>query len=354
MRRGLKFCIIFSILLFTAGAYAQGSTRYAGAFLELSIGARAMAMGDAFVSVANDGSAFYWNPAGAAGLPRAEVSGMYASLFKGLVRHFQLGFTRPLYGAAAVSVNWVRLSVPDIPFYDSEWLDPQSAYGTYDQRVAQAGNDPYGFWAQYALTAEPQGFSNSNDDAIFITLAKQNKVDLDFGWQYFVIPITIPLGFNVKLIRQSLFENKGSAIGFDAGGMIQFGFDDLFNDSKLGKFSFGLAAKDLFNTKITWNTDSRHADQIKRSWDLGFSYLQPLPKISSQLLLAYAFQKKYETVHNFGLEYLYYNRLAIRFGLANETFTAGIGIHLSVFQIDYAFRSHDLGATHRINTAIQF
>lgn len=352
MRRTLNFGFIISILIFTAGVYAQGSSRYAGAFLELGIGARAMGMGDAFASVANDGSAFYWNPAGAAALPRTEVSGMYASLFKGLVRHFHAGFTRPLYGAAAVSINWVRLSVPDIPQYYSPLLDDPNS--SYDSRVAEAGDDPYGFWTRYALTAEPLGFSSNNDDALFVTLAKQNKVNLDFGWQYFVIPITIPLGFNVKLIRQSLFENKGSAIGFDAGGMIQFGFDDLFNDSRLGKFSFGLAVKDLFNTKITWNTDSRHADQIKRSWDLGVSYLQPLPKISSQLLLAYAFQEKYETIHNFGLEYLYYNRLAIRFGLADQRFTAGMGIRLSVFQIDYAFRSHDLGGTHRINTAIQF
>lgn len=341
-----------AILTFSISGYGQGDTRYAGAFLELGIGARAMGMGETFVSIANDGSAFYWNPAGASTMPRAEVSGMYASLFKGLVRHFHVGFTRPLYGAAAVSVNWIRLSVPDIPQYYSPLLgNPNSSY---DTRVAEAGDDPYGFWTQYALTAEPLGLSTSNDDALFITLAKLNKFDLDFGWQYFVIPITIPLGFNVKLIRQSLFENKGSAIGFDVGGMIQFGFDDLFNDSRLGKFSFGLAVKDIWNTKITWNTDSRHADQIKRSWDLGVSYLQPLSKISGQLLLAYQMQKKYETVHNFGLEYLYYSRLAIRFGLADGKFTGGMGIRLSVFQIDYAFRSHELGGTHRINTAIQF
>lgn len=345
------YVLVLAGLVLPANIYSQGETRYAGAFLELGIGARAMAMGEAFASVANDGSAFYWNPAGASILPRAEVSGMYASLFKGLVQHFYVGFTRPLYGAAAISVNWIRLSVPDIPQYYSPLLaNPNSSY---DTRVAEAGDDPYGFWTQYALTAEPQAFSNNNNDALFITLAKQNKFDLDFGWQYFVMPVTIPIGVNVKLLRQSLFENNGSGIGFDAGGMIQFGFDDLFDDSRLGKFSFGLAVKDIWNTKITWNTDSRHADKIKRSWHLGTSYLQPLPKISGQLLFAYAFQKKYETIHHFGLEYLYYNRLAIRFGLADGNFTAGIGLKVSLFKIDYAFRSHELGGTHRINTAIQ-
>lgn len=342
--------IVIPILLLSFAMQAQGG-RYAGAFLELGVGARGMAMGEAYVAVANDGSAFYWNPAGASTMIRSEVSGMYASLFKGLVRHFHVGFSRPLYGGAAVSINWIRLTVPDIPLYDSPLLsNPNSSY---DTRVAEAGDDPYGFWTQYALTAAPRSFSDNNEDALFFTLAKSLKFDLDFGWQYFVIPITIPVGFNVKLIRQSLFENKGSGIGFDAGGMIKFGIDDLLDDSRLGKFSFGVALKDIADTKITWNTNSRHADEIRRSWHLGFSYLQPLSKISGQLLLAYSFRTKYETIHNFGVEYLYYNRLAIRFGLSDQQFTAGVGLHLSLFQIDYAFRSHELGGTHRINTSIQ-
>jgi long-subunit fatty acid transport protein len=37
-----------------------------GQFLKIGIGARATAMGSAFVSVADDASAIYWNPAGVA------------------------------------------------------------------------------------------------------------------------------------------------------------------------------------------------------------------------------------------------------------------------------------------------
>ncbi len=347
-----KWCLFASFLLIIGmvPGNAQDGTRYAGAFLELGIGARGMAMGEAYVSIANDGSAFYWNPAGASSLVRTEVSGMYASLFKGLVKHSHVGFTRPLYGAGAISVNWVRLSVPDIPEYDSILLYDNTS--SYDTRVREAGETPLGVWNENALTDPALGFSDNNDDALFITLSKQNKVDLDFGWQYFVIPITIPVGFNVKLIRQSLLDNRGSALGFDFGTMFQFGIDDLLDDSRLGKISFGLAVKDLWNTKITWNTQSRHADEIKRSWHIGGSYLQPLPQIGGQLTLAYSVQKKYNSVNNLGLEYLYYNRLAVRFGLTKEKFTAGIGLKLSLFNIDYAFRSHELGGSHRINTSI--
>lgn len=342
--------MLFLWMLASSLLQAQG-TRYAGAFLELGIGARSMGMGEAFTAVADDGSAFYWNPAGASTMLRPEVSGMYASLFKGLVRHFHIGFTRPLYGAGAVSVNWVRLTVPDIPLYNSALLNDITS--SYDTRVAEAGESPFGDWNTNALTDAASGFSDSNDDALFITLSKQNKVDLDFGWQYFVMPITIPVGLNVKLIRQTLFENKGSALGFDFGTMLKFGLDDLLDDSRLGKITFGLAVKDLWNTKVTWNTDSRHGDQIKRSWHVGGSYLQPLPKIGGQLLLAYTLRKRYSSRDYLGLEYLYYNRLAVRFGLADSKFTAGIGLKVSLFHIDYAFRTHELGGSHRINTSIQ-
>ncbi|MGE5411889.1 MAG: hypothetical protein ACM3MI_13085, partial [Clostridiales bacterium] len=36
----------------------------AAQFLKIGIGGRASSMGDAFVAVANDASALYWNPAG--------------------------------------------------------------------------------------------------------------------------------------------------------------------------------------------------------------------------------------------------------------------------------------------------
>jgi hypothetical protein len=45
-----------------------------GTFLQIGVGARAVALGESFVAVANDPSAVYWNPAGLASLQRREVS----------------------------------------------------------------------------------------------------------------------------------------------------------------------------------------------------------------------------------------------------------------------------------------
>jgi len=356
MSNPLKYLIICCVAistLFQNRLLGQGGDN-AAAFLELGIGARAMAMGEAFVAVANDGTAFYWNPAGISTIPKAELAGMYASLFKSLERHFHVGFTRPLYGAGAISINWIRLTVPEVPFYDPGNIFDIS---TYEERIAESSVSG-GSWEELkrlgtVLTGDALDFSNFQNDAFIVTLAKLNKIDLDFGWQYFVLPITIPVGINVKFIRQSLFEKKSSGVGFDLGTMFNFGLDDLMDDSRLGKVSFGFAMKDLFNTKITWDTDSRHADRIKRSWNLGTSYFQPLTRLNSQLLVAFSLRGRFENTYHVGTEYIYNNRLAIRFGLNDGEFTAGVGMRISLFRFDYAYKGHELGGSHRVSTFIQ-
>lgn len=61
-------------------AAAQGSLggqragTSSGTFLRIGVGARAVALGESFVAVANDPSAIYWNPAGLASLQRREIS----------------------------------------------------------------------------------------------------------------------------------------------------------------------------------------------------------------------------------------------------------------------------------------
>ena len=45
----------------------------AASFLEIGSGAKSLSMGGAFVSVANDVSALYWNPAGIVNIDRPSV-----------------------------------------------------------------------------------------------------------------------------------------------------------------------------------------------------------------------------------------------------------------------------------------
>jgi len=79
---GVAFVAIFglglSVVAETASAANSSSNRNVP-YLRAGAGARALGMGGAFVGVANDATAAYWNPAGLtwAGIGRWEVTGMY-------------------------------------------------------------------------------------------------------------------------------------------------------------------------------------------------------------------------------------------------------------------------------------
>ncbi len=70
MRKYIVF-ILGLLLLINAQAIAQGVTKVgttAASFLGIDVGPRGTAMGSAYVSLANDATAMYWNPAGIAKL----------------------------------------------------------------------------------------------------------------------------------------------------------------------------------------------------------------------------------------------------------------------------------------------
>jgi long-subunit fatty acid transport protein len=72
--------LVLAVAAPTARAQAVGQQRIAtttGSFLKIGIGARAAGMGGAFVAVANDPSAIYWNPAGVASMVRREAAISY-------------------------------------------------------------------------------------------------------------------------------------------------------------------------------------------------------------------------------------------------------------------------------------
>src|SRR6266487_6212781 len=56
---------------------AEGTT--AANFLKLGVGARALAMGEAYSAVADDANALYWNPAGLTRIYHAEATFMHAA-----------------------------------------------------------------------------------------------------------------------------------------------------------------------------------------------------------------------------------------------------------------------------------
>jgi len=67
----LKKCLFLLTILITFGSTSNAQTviaKYAGEFMALGVGGRALGMGGAFVAVANDVTSGYYNPAGLANI----------------------------------------------------------------------------------------------------------------------------------------------------------------------------------------------------------------------------------------------------------------------------------------------
>jgi hypothetical protein len=136
---------IFALLLFVAGcltvpdASAQRVAKYGADFLAGGVGARALGMGGAFVSIADDVYAGYWNPAGLSSVTRMEASYMHAERFAGIVSFDYAGFAMPFSERSVLGITLIRSGVNDIKNTLDAWdaerdqpkPDPESYITTF-------------------------------------------------------------------------------------------------------------------------------------------------------------------------------------------------------------------------------
>ncbi len=314
------------------------SAKYAGEFMEIGVGGRAMAMGGAFCAISDDGSAFYWNPSGCARLYKMQFSGMYAPLYGGfgssLADYQHLGFSMPFSGAT-IAINWIRLSVQDIPrFPDYTGWD----YETRRNHILDANGEPIGYFSDI-------------EEAIYISFARMNVLKLDLGWQFFVLPVEVPLGINFKLIRQAMSGYSSLGMGADAGAQIRFSLAEIFNIEDLGKISVGVNYRDFTRTGINWGDNG--TDVIPADFRWGLAMIQSLPWINGKVNLAYDFSQRWNSNGHFGCEFIFRDALAFRMGYAQHGWTAGIGGRYKRLTIDYAYLNTDLGPVNRVSVSYQ-
>ncbi len=86
----------------------------AAPFLEIGVGARAIGMGDAFVSLASDVSAIYWNPAGITGLEHTEAQFYHSPWIAGVQFNFA-GVVVPMEGVGSFGLFYTGVTMDDEP-----------------------------------------------------------------------------------------------------------------------------------------------------------------------------------------------------------------------------------------------
>ena len=329
---------------------------YTGDFLTNGVGGRALGLGGAYVSIADDATAAYWNPAGIAGVAdKYQFCFMHAARRSGLGAFNYISGTTQILPKLNLGLSWIRAGVDDIPIYPLiPAFDPNISA---DERRNLVKNRP----RESDFT--PAGYLNDSENAYVLTLATRWVVSQSW-WDNFgrdSVPPKFMVGANAKWISQSLsggdvdLYNYGSwGYGFDAGALIRLpDFNALFGLEDFGSLSFGINLQDISKTTLTWNTLSAPKESIPANWNIGVAYANNRV-FNRELILSYQWQQRYGGQTHLGIEYQISKPLALRIGYRDSRLTSGIGIQLRQFRLDYALLFGDLISTHFLSLLWNF
>jgi hypothetical protein len=311
----------------SAGSFGIG--KYAGEFMSIGVGGRALGLGSAYVAIANDVSAGYWNPAGLSHISYPEIMLMHDERFGGLM-NYDFGAVALPYGTdASIGISVIRLGIDGIPDTREALIDftgggilDDAARLDYDRITEHS-------WADWV---------------VYLTYSKRSSDRFSYG-------------FNVKLVRRDFIEYHGTGIGFDAG--------IWYNPT--GNLFLGVNAQDVTTTLIAWNTGTN--DLVSPTLKIGSGYMfevlggRVIPLVD--LDLRFENRRFASNMHlgpvsvdfHAGMEYSVANLFALRAGYNDiGNMTLGAGIQLPKLDLDYSFAQFDrtgqLGNTHRISLRI--
>ncbi len=272
-------------------------------FLKLGAGARAASMGDAYVAVAGDATATYWNPAGLLEIAHNDASGTHNAWIQDL-RHEFLAFGNHT-GRLAVGLSFIGLYTPDIE-----------------------GRDATG-----AVT----GHFGYSDDAFGVSAAYR-------------LSEALGVGGTARYVRESIVgTDKGdfslSGAAFDLGGTWRTPVEGV------------TAAAVLRNLggQMHYNFSGAQSFDLPTTFDAGLAYRRAaMPNGTLTVAADFLTARGDNGSMRFGAEYAFHNQFMVGAGyksnLDNENVSFGVGYENGI-RIHYAFTPlyNDLGNSHRIS-----
>jgi hypothetical protein len=290
---------------------------YSFDFLDIGVGTRARALGGSFVSVADDGSAMLWNPAGSSNAASSRFYFSHNSNFSGMATMDYISFVKPIVGHSSFSLAVIRHKVDDIPIFPELEGTPEERDTTPE---LQGDGNPLGYFGETA-------------SIYFINVAKKFRIKGSL----------ISLGGNFKYFDESIYNTNATGIGVDLGTILSF------NAKIPGTFGVGISMQDIAGTQIVWNTRSQAKDEIPMNWRLGVHYLVPIARFSTTLRFSYDRTTRYEGTNHAGIEYSFKENFVADLGWNQSKWCFGTGVKFWKICIQYGFITHSLGSSQAVS-----
>jgi tetratricopeptide (TPR) repeat protein len=295
----LAAALVLALAPMPAGAASDTGDGGTQSVFSIGAGSRAIGLGRSFVSIADDASSVYWNPATLRNVQRGQLMFMYMPLFGDFT-----GADYVYFGAAYPTLN-------------------AGAFGLAFQRVGTT-------FDSYDAFSRPLGESDYSDSQLLVSYAFQRRSKWLLG--------TMAVGASFKVVHQQVDPFTSTAPGADLG------LRWIPGDSK--SFAVGLNFQDVFGAeqKLDAATDVTYSTVL-----LGAGYTHAFSNGSAlRLLLQMDLPEKADTRYHAGAEYMFSRYLALRAGYDEGNITFGVGFDVSAFGLDYAYlaRGDDPGSSN--------
>jgi len=314
------FILLIVLFIFVSISYAD---KYAGEFLNIGVGVKSRALGSAFVALADDPTATYWNPAGIYYCTHLSFNIMHSEEYAGNLKYDAISAVYPLDESKKFGFLLTRTGISGIPLTELE--DPNDTISVH--------NPPYAY--KHVSDADYTGY---------LSFSSRLYENLSFG-------------ITTKLIYRTIGDIKASGIGLDAGLLYKIN----------PAIQVGINIRDAIGTTVWWKNGETEtvSPNILAGASAGFKF--PIINVPSRILCQtdIYFENRKESAQlsagkasfdfHAGMLFDFAPFLSIACGIDREYFTAGAFISYKNYTLQYAFENNsDLDNIHRISLGVEF
>jgi len=289
-------------------------------FLSIPIGARGVAMGNAFAALSDDQTAMFWNPAG---LVNVQGTGIMLEKINWL---------------ADVSYNVVGVSYGINQFWAVGLFGASMNSGDIDVTTVQ---NPEGTGSTFNVTNVVAG----------VTIATRLTDKFNFG-------------ANIKFVRENMAEEISNAYAIDVGTMYDTRWNTLRLSMAIRNFGPEIQLNGGFHDYDNGTLLPQKTDFLPYNFPMIFKLgvaVDPMMTATQRLTLVGELEHPNDNLEriNVGGEYAFQETFFLRGGYTfrHDTLglSAGVGAKWNMFEIDYAYSDYAiLNGVHRFNIQFHF